>query len=527
MRFARFLLLIALFGTACGALNPPAPTATPTPTATDTPTATATATQSPTPTETSVPPTATATPTASDTPTLTLTPTATETPTLMPTPSNTPGPAFTFTYDNFELIDTPDGLIEALSQPLVAFININDRTNLNALTPQPGTGIETLYYVSPTGGTRIAALETSDATANLVYPSPRGNSLAYFRAGVSSAVTGLYVVDFVNGISGRIVGLPSLAQGGFFNPPTWSPEGNRLALAIPTGYDIDIFTVSVDGSNPRNVSQSGAYDVWPAWSPDGANILFVSDRDICPSWRPGDEGTCDGTDAPRPIGGHLYVLNVASGAIRKLSNQMITQPPRWLNANLIAFSSGDPLLGDSEVALFTVDIRSGSERRLVPESGPNDPLKIAEAWSPDGEYVIYQAAGTRTEIVMMTGDGVPLGRTSDLTYPRYGMRAAWSPDGSRVAIGGANSTCPFGAVVISNSFQMLAQGPTPPGLCEPMWSPNGQYIAFAGVTPRAAGSADGRVDVFVTNANGQGRGNLTANLRGTIQLLGWVGGQGG
>src|SRR5690606_24734802 len=103
-------------------------------------------------------------------------------------------------------------------------------------------------------------------------------------------------------------------------------------------------------------------------------------------------------------------------------------------------------------------------------------------------------------------------------------RAAWSPDGSRVAIGGANSACPYGALVISNTFQTLTQAPAPPGLCEPMWSPNGQFIAFAAVTPRAAGSADGRVDVVVTSANGQGRSNLTANLRGTIQLLGWVGG---
>src|SRR5690606_179676 len=114
----------------------------------------------------------------------------------------------------------PDGLVEALEQPLIAFININDRTSTSLATPQPGTGVETLYYVSPAGGTRIAVLETSDATANQLYPSPGGNALAYFRAGVSSAVTGLYVVDFINGISGRILPLPSLAQRGFFNPPT-------------------------------------------------------------------------------------------------------------------------------------------------------------------------------------------------------------------------------------------------------------------------------------------------------------------
>ena len=41
----------------------------------------------------------------------------------------------------------------------------------------------------------------------------------------------------------------------------------------------------------------------------------------------------------------------------------------------------------------------------------------------------------------------------------------------------------------------------------------------------ATGSADGRVDVYVAGPNGFGASNLTANLRGTVQLLGWVGGE--
>lgn len=523
MRFARLSIAILLFvATGCGALNAP----TPTPTATPTATATETPTNSPTPTPEPPTTTPTATPTETATPTITPTPTDTETPTPVPTATNTPGPAFSFTYDNFELIDTPSNLIEALNRPLIAFLSANDRDSQgNVLTPQPGTGRETLYYVSPTGGSRLAVLNLDASTADQIYLSPTGSTLAYFRAGASSAITGLYVVDFANGISGRILPLTSMAQNGFFNPPTWKPDGTELAIAVPTGYDIDIFTVRVDGSNPRNLTRHGAYDVWPSWSPDGQRLLFVSDRDICPSWRPGDPGTCDGTGAPPPTGGHLHVLDLATGNVRKLSNRFISEPPRWINENLIAFSSGNPLFGDTEVGLYLVDVRSGSEIKVEAATGPDDAFKLAEAWSPDGNLVLYQAAGTRTEIVMMTADGTPLGRTANFTFPRYGMRAAWSPNGDRVAIGGARGQCPYGVLVMSNTFDIIAQGNPPPSMCEPMWSPDGNFLAFTGVTPRAAGSADGRVDVYVAGPNGFGASNLTANLRGTVQLLGWVGGE--
>jgi Tol biopolymer transport system component len=204
---------------------------------------------------------------------------------------------------------------------------------------------------------------------------------------------------------------------------------------------------------------------------------------------------------------------------------MITEAPRWLNEREIAFTSGDPLLGDSEHGLYIADAQTGTARELTASLGPDDPVKISEAWSPDGRFVLYQGAGgNRTEIVMMTADGTPLGRTTDFGFPRYGMRAVWSPDGSRVAIGGANGQCPFGVLVMDNQFDILARGNPPPSVCEPHWSPDGTWLAFAGVRPQATGSLDGRVDVYVASSSGFGANNLTSTLRGTVMLLGWVGG---
>ena len=57
-------------------------------------------------------------------------------------------------------------------------------------------------------------------------------------------------------------------------------------------------------------------------------------------------------------------------------------------------------------------------------------------------------------------------------------------------------------------------------MCDPQYSPDGEYLAFSGVNPRV----DGRNDVYIASANGFGATSLTSDLRGQVKLIGWVGG---
>ena len=57
-------------------------------------------------------------------------------------------------------------------------------------------------------------------------------------------------------------------------------------------------------------------------------------------------------------------------------------------------------------------------------------------------------------------------------------------------------------------------------MCEPKYSPDGEYLAFNGVNPRV----DGRNDIYIASANGFGATSLTSDLRGQVKLIGWVGG---
>jgi hypothetical protein len=407
----------------CNALAPV--TATPTPT--DTPTITPTPTLTPTPT--AVPPTAT--PTLTSEPTAT--PTHTPTPTITPLPTTTPQPSVLFTYDNWEFITLPANLSARLANPHIAFLNINNRTRSSA-TPQPGNNIATLYYVPPTNSAgRIAIREFDAATGTQVFLAPSGMAFAWLRLDGGTNASGLYIADLDLSVSGRVLPITSLTQRGIYNPPAWKRDGSQIAIAIATGYDIDIFSISRNGAWAPLIT-GGAYDFWPQWSPDGNYLAFVSDRVACPSWIPDEPGTCDRTATPPPTGGHVFVLNIATGEIRQLSSTVVYEPPRWVTPRQVSFVTGDPLFGDPERALNLADIFSGEVRTVRQPSG-DVPLKLSEAWSPTGQQVLFQAAGTTTEIVLAQASGVEIGRIRDLTFSRYGMSAAWSPDGTRIAIG--------------------------------------------------------------------------------------------
>jgi Tol biopolymer transport system component len=514
----RYLLLIVVlvFSAACEALSSP----TDTPTAT--PTLSATATDTPVPTDTPLP-TDTATP--SQTPTSTNTPTDTPIPTDTPVPTNTPLPAPDLGFDNWRMVNIPDQVANGLPGQMVAYLNQYNSENISSLaTAMPATDIETLYFASPTNpAQRYAILDMDGSTDDRVYVSPRGNAVAYLVGSGPPDERGLYVLDMSIGLSGRVLPAETLSSRGIFNRPVWHPSGTMLAVVVENGYSLDIMGFEVANSAWRELVRAGSFDMWPSWSPDGRYLAFVSDRAVCSTWIPGEPGACDPDVDPLPDGGHLHVMEIATGEVFQLSDEWATEPPRWVNNRQVVFAVGDQLdlLNPSRTLwVATVADRAAQEIRL--EDGPAVQLNLSDAWSVDGNRVIFQNITESSEIVVMRVDGTRLGTVEELSFARFNMRASWSPDGSRIALGGSGGQCPYGIRVLDDSFSLVASGNPPPSMCEPFFSPDGEFITFTGINPRVAGAVDGRVDVYTTNRNGFNAINLTAGLRGQMKLLGWV-----
>jgi len=73
---------------------------------------------------------------------------------------------------------------------------------------------------------------------------------------------------------------------------------------------------------------------------------------------------------------------------------------------------------------------------------------------------------------------------------------------------------------MTENLELISSANPPPTVCDPIFSPDGNWIAYSGISPRI----DGRLDLYIANASGYSAVNHSASLRGQVRVLGWVGG---
>ena len=94
--------------------------------------------------------------------------------------------------------------------------------------------------------------------------------------------------------------------------PAISPDGNTIAFA----YKGDLYSVSVNGGEARQLTTHAAFDSHPVWSPDSKKIAFQSNR----------EGSLD-----------IFVIDAKGGAPTRLTTNSGSETP-------IAFADNDHVL---------------------------------------------------------------------------------------------------------------------------------------------------------------------------------------
>jgi Tol biopolymer transport system component len=219
----------------------------------------------------------------------------------------------------------------------------------------------------------------------------------------------------------------AVASGKNINYFAWSPDSDRIAY-VSESDGCKLYVVGSEGGEPKVVADPVANtDV--AWSPDGKQVLFASNRarqdgvwwaspdgstrgrlealseEFVPPVEPTVEGVVGGctrgsqdVSCLSPDGSSeaviypnakvLTIRDVASGATRGIDIDAASPwyvPPVWsIDGTKIALYAG----GDGKRALYVVDIAT-EEVTLVAVDAGSIGLDPSIAWSPDGSYVYF------------------------------------------------------------------------------------------------------------------------------------------
>ncbi len=113
--------------------------------------------------------------------------------------------------------------------------------------------------------------------------SPDGESIALWRTIGSNQ--DLWILDVAETLAlrtsgdGDVSGVKVTEDPGLDADPAWSPDGTQLAFSSTRNGNWDQFVMDLPSGEPTQLTTDAADDQGPAWSPDGADIAFETKRD--------------------------------------------------------------------------------------------------------------------------------------------------------------------------------------------------------------------------------------------------------
>lgn len=269
--------------------------------------------------------------------------------------------------------------------------------------------------------------------------------------------------------------------------PSWSADGSTLVFSGREG-DRDpvytyVFTALADGSaSPVVLTDAPGLAFHPTFSPDGSRIAYIHD-------------TPGGAEA-------LVIITSQGEELARITASAME------GEFILGFSwspGGDAIIIDAalsteDAGLWVYSMNDSSLGLLVPAG--RDP-----AWSPDGQLIAFVALVDGLNQIHLTD---PAGaNTTQLTSSGFTKNLpVWSPDSLRIAYIHWGDSGPRIAVIdLDGTSQGTVSGIAAMPDVPPTWSPDGTRIAFGG----AFRDIEGNLDIYVFDITSQETTRLTDN----------------
>ena len=270
---------------------------------------------------------------------------------------------------------------------------VSDRNKERLIGPIDNREVKEIYISDYDGANQRRITTTRQLNLNPSW-SPDGGAVAY------SSYRNITPQIFISLIYQGVLENPTKGAAVSNMMPVFSPDGARIAFVTNRDGNTEIYVMNRDGSNVRRLTNHPAYESTPTWSPNGQQIAFTSDR----------SGKAQ-----------VYIMNAADGSnVRRLTvSESEADRATWSPApfNEIAYS-GRTSSNGFDIKIH--ELASGTVRQITFGEGSNE----SPAYSPNGKHLAFtstRAGGTQVFTIGRDGRGL-----KQITRSGNNQTPAWS-----------------------------------------------------------------------------------------------------
>ncbi len=274
----------------------------------------------------------------------------------------------------------------------------------------PGIAETTIYYVSAHSGSKeIMAMDYDGQSPRAIthlgtislspHVSPDDARVAFSSLGKTGWSIKVFSVELNRPVSFN-------SPSGTTLSPAWSSNGAELAYSTDrSGGDSEIYVSDASGGGARRLTNFHGPDVSPCWNPKtNAQIAWVSGRSGLPQ---------------------IYIMDSDGANVQRMTDGGYATSPSWSpNGQFLAYAwnrkYGPGAPGGQDI--YIMDVASHRWIQLTHEAGRND----FPTWSPDGRHIAFQREGEGgAQIWTMLADGTeqqPLTHGGSYSQPNWSLK---------------------------------------------------------------------------------------------------------